>query len=71
MDLKAGSGPVDDEGIPGGGSGKRGGFAMELRDLLLLLRTRVWASENAVSHRGGTSAGATARATGGGRSTPG
>ena len=40
-----------------------GAFAMELRDLLLLLRTKVLACEKAVSDRGGMSA------TGGGRWT--
>ena len=69
MDLKAGS-ALEDEGPAAAASGSSrpiGCFAIDVRDLLLLLRTRVCASEKAVSLRGGTSA----RATGGGLSIEG
>lgn len=42
-----------------GGSYNKGGFAMELRDRVLLLLSRVWASDKAVSHLGGISDTAT------------
>lgn len=60
MDLRPTSGDDEDESTAMvGGSYNIGGLAMELRDRLLLLLTRVWASEKAVSQRGGTSEKAT------------
>lgn len=61
MDRKAPVSWEDEATASGcnGGSYNIGGFAMELRDRLLLLRTRVCASEKAVSHRGGISDTAT------------